>query len=205
MRLGIVSDIHCNVSALTLALERMGAVDELLCAGDAFYEYRFSNEVVEVLQERQARYVLGNHEAMLLDQRGVRAREAPTVRQEHVRWVADQPKTIEVDVGAGKRLLMVHASPLEPYTQYVWPKSPELRRLAEVEADYIVLGHTHAQMAERAGRALVINPGSAGEARDHSNGRRFSYAVLDTASGELQFDNFMLGDPPVPSFVTANF
>ena len=154
MRLGIVSDIHCNVAALQLAIERMGSIDELLCAGDAFYEYRFSNEVVELLQERGARYVLGNHEAMLLDPRGVRAREAPTVNQDHVRWVAEQPKTIEVEVGNGKRLLMVHASPLEPYTQYVWPKSPELRRLAEVEADYIILGHTHHQMAERAGREI---------------------------------------------------
>jgi putative phosphoesterase len=204
VRLGIVSDVHCNIDALRLALERMGAVDELLCAGDAFYEYRFSNEVVELLQERGARYVLGNHEAVLLAPLGVRAREAPSVRHNNVRWVAEQPKSIEVEVGGGKRLLMVHASPLEPYTQYVWPNSPELKRLAEIEADYIVLGHTHAQMAERAGRVLVINPGSTGEARDHSNGRRFSYAVLDTASGELQFDNFSLGDPPVASFVTAN-
>ena len=50
MRLGIVSDIHCNIDALKLALERMGRVDELLCAGDAFYEYRFSNEVIELLR-----------------------------------------------------------------------------------------------------------------------------------------------------------
>ena len=45
MRLGIVSDIHCNADALSLALERMGDVDELLCAGDAVFEYRFSFSV----------------------------------------------------------------------------------------------------------------------------------------------------------------
>jgi putative phosphoesterase len=200
MKLGIVSDIHCNVDALRLALERMGPVDELLCAGDAFYEYRFSNEVIELLRERGARYVLGNHETTLLSPAGIRARSAESVRKQNVDWVADHPLSIEVDAG-GKRLVMVHASPLEPHTQYVWPGSPELRRLAEIEADYIVLGHTHRQMAERAGRALVINPGSAGEARDPHNGRRFSYATLDTASGEVLFDNFTLADGPTPEFV----
>jgi putative phosphoesterase len=204
MRLGIVSDIHCNAAALQLAISRMGHVDELLCAGDAFYEYRFSNEVIGLLQSYGARYVLGNHENVLLDPRGVRAREAPTVEQDKVGWVAEQPLSIEVDVGGGKKLLMVHASPLEPYTQYVFPKSPELARLSQVEADYVILGHTHTQMVERVGRALVINPGSTGEARDHSNGRRLSYAVLDTASGEVLIDNFQVGDMPEPEFVTFN-
>jgi putative phosphoesterase len=203
MRLGIVSDIHCNAAALELALARMGDVDELLCAGDAFYEYRFSNEVIELLQTRNARYVLGNHENVLLDPRGVRAREAPAVDQAKVAWVAGQPMSIEVDVGGGKKLLMVHASPLEPFTQYVFPKSPELARLATIEADYVILGHTHTQMVERVGRALVINPGSTGEARDHANGRRLSYAVLDTASGEVLTDNFTVGDGPEPEFISA--
>ena len=204
MRLGIVSDIHCNAAALELAIARMGHVDELLCAGDAFYEYRFSNEVIGLLQTYGARYVLGNHENVLLDPRGVRAREAPTVEQDKVAWVAEQPLSIEVDVGGGKKLLMVHASPLEPYTQYVFPKSPELARLAQVDADYVILGHTHTQMVERVGRALVINPGSTGEARDHSNGRRLSYAVLDTVSGEVLVDNFLVGDAAEPAFVTFN-
>jgi len=200
MRLGIVSDIHCNIDALKLALERMGSIDELLCAGDAFYEYRFSNEVIELLRERGAKYVLGNHENVLLGASGVRAREAATVRQENVDWVREQPWSIEVDVG-GKRLVMVHASPLEPFTQYVYPNSPELRRLSQIEADYVILGHTHTQMAERVGRALVINPGSTGEARDIANGRRLSYAVLDTMSDELLFDNFVPGDGATPEFV----
>lgn len=203
MRLGIVSDIHCNAAALKLAIARMGDVDELLCAGDAFYEYRFSNEVIGLLQSTGARYVLGNHEAVLLDHRGVRAREASTVDQDKVRWVSEQPLSIQVDVGAGKKLLMVHASPLEPFTQYVWPKSPELARLADVDADYVILGHTHTQMVERVGGVLVINPGSTGEARDHANGRRLSYAVLDTASGEVLIDNFAVGDEPTPEFVPA--
>ena len=202
MRIGIVSDVHCNADALRLAFERMGAVDELLCAGDSIYEYRFSNDVIELLRERGARYVLGNHESVFLGPQGARARAAANVRRDLVEYMASRPLSIEVDVG-GKRLVMVHATPFEPYQAYVFPGSPELQRLAGFEADYVILGHTHTQMAERVGRALVINPGSGGDARDLANGRRLSYAVLDTSSGEVLFDNFLPGETPIARFEPA--
>jgi putative phosphoesterase len=200
VRIGIVSDVHCNADALRLALERMGEVDELLCAGDSIYEYRFSNEVIDLLRERDARYVLGNHESVFLGPQGVRARAAANVRQDLVDYMAAQPLSYDVNVG-GKRLVLVHATPFEPYQAYVFPGSPELQRLAAFEADYVILGHTHTQMAERVGRALVVNPGSGGDARDLANGRRLSYAILDTSSGEVLFDNFRPGDPAVASLV----
>ena len=188
----------------------MGAVDELLCAGDSIFEYRFSNEVIEVLRDSGARYVLGNHETVFLGPQGVRARSAANVHTDLIEYMAEQPLSIEVDVG-GKRLLMVHASPQRrqhtvegvAVVQYVFPGSPELQRLSEIEADYIVLGHTHTQMAERVGRALVINPGSGGDPRDLANGRRLSYAVLETASGEVLFDNFSPTDGITPNFEPA--
>jgi predicted phosphodiesterase len=62
MRIGIVSDIHGNVAGLSCALERMGDVDGLLCAGDMVEEFRFSNEVVGTLRDRGARCVKGNHD-----------------------------------------------------------------------------------------------------------------------------------------------
>jgi predicted phosphodiesterase len=43
---------------------------------------------------------------------------------------------------------------------------------------------------QRVGRVLVINPGSAGEARDTSNGRQLSCAVLDTETGEVRVTDF---------------
>jgi putative phosphoesterase len=189
VRVGIVSDVHSNAAGLAAALDRMGDVDELLCAGDMVEDYRFSNEVVELLRARGARCVLGNHDLGLLSDHGRRAREAPVVRAANVAWLAEQALRVELDLG-GLRLLMVHASPCPPHDQYVWPRSPELARLADVDADVIVLGHTHAQMAVRVGRALVVNPGSVGEPRDPANGRRLSYAVLDTGSGEVVFDDY---------------
>jgi len=195
MLLGIVADMHCNVEGLRQALDRMGPVDQLLCAGDAIYQFRFSNEVIELLRERDARYILGNHELTFLSPDGARARSAPTVRADNLEYMASQPTSIDVLVN-GRRLVMAHGSPFRPYDTYVYPTSPILFRMSELGADYVILGHTHRAMALQVGRTLVINPGAAGDPRDLGNGLDLSYAVLDTASGEVRFESYP--DPARP-------
>jgi putative phosphoesterase len=194
MRVGIVSDLHCNAPALAMAIRRMGDVDELWCVGDIQLEYRFDNEVVELLRDHAAHCVLGNHDLGLLSAQGERARTAPAVRSANLDYLMAQPLSIDRVIG-GRRFLMTHASPCPPHTQYVWPGSPHLAELARVDADFIILGHTHVQMAVRVGRALVINPGSTGEPRDRANGLRSSYAVLDTDTGDVGFDDYQVGSP----------
>jgi putative phosphoesterase len=190
LRIGIVSDIHCNHEALRIALDRMGDVDELLCAGDAVYQYRFSNEVMQVLRERNARYILGNHEDVLLGKWGEGARAADGVRSDDLEYMAAHDYKLETTLPKGKTLVMVHGSPWEPYNEYIYPNSPAISRLGEIGADYVILGHTHYQMAERVGRSLIINPGSAGEPRDARNHFKLSYAVLETDTDEVTFDDF---------------
>ena len=51
VRIGIVSDIHCNAAGLLEALRLMGDVDEVFCLGDSIWEYRFSNGVAQILKE----------------------------------------------------------------------------------------------------------------------------------------------------------
>ena len=66
------------------------------------------------------------------------------------------------------------------------PRKRLLARFAEADADIVLYGHTHQQVVERIGRVLVVNPGSAGDARDPRNGGLLSCAVLDTASEEVR-------------------
>jgi len=54
LKLGIVSDLHCNIDGLDRALEIMGPIDALLCLGDSIFEYRFSNAVVEHLPDLES-------------------------------------------------------------------------------------------------------------------------------------------------------
>ena len=48
-------------------------------------------------------------------------------------------------------------------------------------------------MAERVGKVMVINPGSAGDARDSRNGRQLSFAVLDTNTDEVAITDYADG------------
>ena len=189
MKIGIVSDIHSNEQGLRLALDGMGDVDELLCLGDAIFEYKFSNEVVGLLKQRKAYVIQGNHEEGFLSEAGRRARERPGIDPDLVQWLADQPHRRTVEFG-GRTILMVHSTPWEPRGTYVYPHSSIMERFAEVDADYVMYGHTHAQVVRRIGKVTIVNPGSAGDARDHNNGRMLSYGVLDTASGEVTVTDY---------------
>jgi putative phosphoesterase len=185
LKVGIVSDLHCNIQGLDLALQALGDVDELLCLGDSIFEYQFSNAVVARLQERRAHIIQGNHEEVFLGPGGGRARERPGIDPALLGFLAEQPSRRYLNL-AGKRLLLVHSTPWEPRGEYVHPHSTKLDRFAEADADIVLYGHTHCQVVKRVGAVLVINPGSAGDARDSRNGRQLSCAVLDTVSQEVR-------------------
>jgi putative phosphoesterase len=191
MKIGIIADVHCNAAGLRKALDLLSNADELLCAGDAIYEYRFSDEVVSLLRDRGVRMVMGNHEAVFFGEGGRRAREAAPGRAENMDFLRSLPATLEVEV-AGKRLLMAHGSPARPFDEYVYASSRALASIRDVDADFVVLGHTHLKMAAKSGRALVINPGSAGEGRDPRDNHALSCALLDPATGEVEFSTFRI-------------
>ena len=200
MRIGIVSDVHGNIAGLQAALDRMDPIDELLCAGDSVYQYRWSNEAVALLRERGARVVLGNHDEVILGRDGERARAMEHVREDLVEWLREQPYSVDAEVG-GRRFLMAHSSPWGGW-EYHYPHDPLWQQTATLEQDVVVTGHTHVPMAERFGDTLVINPGSVGEARHPGNGYRLSCAVWDTASDEVQFHEYE--DPARPSRVLTS-
>ena len=189
MKIGIVSDVHCNHAGLLRALEILDDADALICLGDSIYEYRFSNDVVRILKDRGIHTILGNHEEGFLGPQGARARRPDWIDQSLLQWLAERPKRLELEFG-GKKLLAVHSTPWEPQGAYVYPHSSQLDRFAEAEADFVLYGHTHHQLVRRVGRVLVINPGSAGEARDQGNGRQLSCALVDTVSEEVVTTDF---------------
>jgi putative phosphoesterase len=189
LKLGIVSDLHCNIDGLDRALETMGPIDRLLCLGDTIYDYRFSNAVIARLREREALTILGNHEEGFLGAAGAQARSRAEIDRSLLDWLADQPLRRELSID-GKRILMTHSTPWEPRGSYVVPTSAELQRFGDADADIVLYGHTHQQVVRRIGRVLVVNPGSAGIGRDARNGRQLSCAVLDTVTEDVVVHDF---------------
>jgi putative phosphoesterase len=189
VKLGIVSDLHCNIDGLDRALEIMGPIDALLCLGDSINEFGFSNEVIGRLRALDAITILGNHEEVFFGTAGARARSRPEIDRSLLGWLAERPHRHELRIG-GKRILMVHSTPWEPRGSYVLPHSSVLERFGEADADIVLYGHTHRQVVRRVGRVLVVNPGSAGDGRDPRNDRQLSCAVLDTATEEVVVSDF---------------
>jgi len=93
------------------------------------------------LRDRGARVVLGNHDVEYLTRVAHLPSQKGVVDDALVDWLRNQPETIEMDPD-GKRLLMVHST---PWTyDYVFPGSREIAALREVDADFVLGGHTHA-------------------------------------------------------------
>jgi putative phosphoesterase len=191
VRIGLFSDSHCNVAAVETAIAAMAETcDEILCLGDIVYEYRMCSDTVDLIRKAGVRAIQGNHDVVLLGPHGERARSRPHVRPDSLEYLASLPQRVEVSVGHGKRLLMVHGSPFEPYGDYLGPSHPALKRCAELDVDYVVFGHTHVPLSERAGSVLVVNPGSVGESREPGQRDVVSYAILDTESDEVEHVRF---------------
>jgi putative phosphoesterase len=185
-KLGFVSDIHGNAEGLKWALNKMRETDLVFCAGDAVFQYSFSNEVFDLLRKNEVVAIRGNHEAVILSPDGERLRGSGAITAENMDYMERMPVKLEMEIG-GRKLLMVHGSPWKPLREYVFPQSTRFNDFNTIDADIIVLGHTHYPMVKRVGEKLIVNPGSCGDARENDDyGKSWSYAVLDLETGEVE-------------------
>ena len=189
MKIGLVSDIHCNVEGLRAALDVLADCDEVVCAGDVMFQYRFSNELAALLQSAGVRCILGNHDKSILQLPNHPLRASPSVEPSRLAYLAQLPEQLTFEL-AGVRILVAHGAPWDPpgaiEATYVYPHDTRrLERMRHVEADVIVLGHTHVPMAERVAKRLVINPGSCGVPTGAGRELTCMSLDLDTLEAEL--------------------
>ena len=191
MKIGIVSDIHAQPAALRRTLEDMPSVDLVLCAGDVISDYRFCAETVDILRRAQVQCIQGNHETGFFG-----GRNPDYLRKcqrefgpEVLDFLASAPLSLELEA-AGAKVLMVHASPWEPFDEYIYAQSPQLARFAQLPYDVVIFGHTHVPMVHQANGVTVINPGSCSQPRDQD--RRGSYAILDPESRSVEVRRVLL-------------
>src|SRR5690606_36670799 len=128
----------------------------------------------------------GNHDGIFLSPAMQHAHDKPNVDPVLLDWLRQQSPDLTVEIG-GKRVHMTHGTPWEPRYEYKFPQDPVWRRAADLEADALIVGHTHFKMANRYGSTLVISPGSTGDPRDTKNGYQLSCAVWDTDADEVHF------------------
>ena len=113
LKIGIVSDIHCDLLAFETALSELTGVDQIICAGDMNLQYRFSNEISEIMQQYQIPVVRGNHDTAILAPAGAVLRKSGTIKENNLKHLQRVPLTISWDID-GKKVMMMHTSPLDP-------------------------------------------------------------------------------------------
>lgn len=201
-KLALISDIHGNINALNIVLEKIKAekISKLLICGDFTGYYYHTKEVLDALNgwEYEAiqgnhDYLLGNYEKLDLIQKveykekyGSSLEKASNeLSQEQIKFFKKLPKTKKIEID-GKSILLCHGVPWDR-DKYVYPDTPAelLEKFKGYKEDIIIMGHTHYPMEMKVGGKLLLNPGSVGQTRNWKPGAY--WAVLDAKSGKTEF------------------
>jgi putative phosphoesterase len=154
MKLGIIADIHGDYAALNTALDRLDHfhhVDQILCAGDLVGRGPEQEKVIERIRIRNIPTVRGNHDEWAY---GFSPENADFLYDLPVNW----QKRIE-----GYSIFMCHGKPGNNiwglYRDHV--SNTLLNMMLEsLNADVLIVGHTHVPMYIKVANGVVINPGS---------------------------------------------
>lgn len=215
MRLAIISDIHANLPAFEAVMAQIdsAAPDAVWCLGDTVGYGAQPNECVELVRERAALCLAGNHDLGVLGAIDI-ATFSPAAAQA-ARWTREvltsearsfleslEASNEEHDVG------LYHASPRDPVWEYVlWPEQAG-ECIAKQPKRVSLIGHSHVALAFRSrsdeepertqgsqagdGTVLAIgedrwllNPGSVGQPRDGDP--RAAWLELDTDSWQATY------------------
>jgi putative phosphoesterase len=194
MRILLVADIHGNWPALQALNEPH---DLCVCLGD-LVDYGLEPAPCIDWARRNAHYaVRGNHDhgvaqnVVVSGKNGFRYLTAVTrpltrerLGEEDLRYLSRMPVSQMVTLDE-THFLLVHATPRDPLDEYAPPEEEFWqRRLRDVEADVVCVGHTHQPYVLEVGEKLVINPGSLGQPRDGDP--RGCYAVIEDFKVELK-------------------
>lgn len=202
MKIGLISDIHGNLQALTKVLDELHSrhIDLILCAGDLVCYGAHPNRVIDTLVAAGITSVTGNYDTAV-------GWELPTasskpsstltepVKQAALEWTQHRitahnrrylrslPWSMRYRLGE-VTICVLHAGLQQLDEWYPKEDAEKMHQLADaVDADVLVIGHTHQQFVQQVrtnlGRStLVVNPGAVGRSLDGDN--RAAYAVLDT-------------------------
>ncbi len=212
MQYAILGDIHANLAALEAVLESLEneVIDQILQVGDVVGYGAAPAESIELLRERDAMVVKGNHDAACAGELDTRlfnpnARAAvdftrAELSRDDLQWLANLPLLHATD-----DCVLAHSTLPDPdrfdYIQSTSEADPSLDTLDRPVA---FLGHTHVPVTimrlidspERTSYTIdreidleettvaLVNVGSVGQPRDEDC--RAAYAIYDTATQRVQ-------------------
>lgn len=203
MQIALISDIHSNLQALEAVMERIDArsVDAIYCLGDTVGYGADPSPCLEMVRERCAANVLGNHDLAVVteihekslpkDGRKAAQHNREALSEDQLLYLRSLPYVLE-ETG----VTLVHATPLFPEK---WMRLGSFQlstaQFDQFQSDICFVGHTHkpAVISEklgvhqvRKGHRYLINVGSVGQPRDGDP--RACVAFFDTDSYEYSLE-----------------
>jgi diadenosine tetraphosphatase ApaH/serine/threonine PP2A family protein phosphatase len=213
MRIGLISDIHSNLEALTqslAALER-SRPDRVVCLGDVVGYGASVNECCDLVRKVAEVTLLGNHDAAVSGRmdysfyydaaRHALDWTASRIQADHMDWLRGLPYVHRIE-----NVQFSHGNPVTPDAyEYVFAieQARELLPHLDALADVNFIGHSHLckafalnaagdvtevvanKFGLRRGYKYVISVGSIGQPRDCDN--RASFVVYDTDARTVEY------------------
>jgi diadenosine tetraphosphatase ApaH/serine/threonine PP2A family protein phosphatase len=202
MRVAVISDVHANYHALEAALNDVDAarVDAVWCLGDTVGYGPRPNECCDVVKDRAAYCLVGNHDLVVLgeltvsefnDEAAVAAVWTAEVLTPESRAFLARLKPF----GEVEGVDLFHASARDPVWEYVLTEEAAAATLKLTSAQLVLVGHSHVALAIAADNGQVsggparggskvtldgrrlLNPGSVGQPRDGDP--RAAWLLLD--------------------------
>lgn len=196
MKLLIISDIHGNKEALDAALAIPH--DDVICLGDLVDYGPSPKECIEQIQKESIPTIKGNHDNAVASRVdcgcGYKYKHLSIATREytwkclddiHMEFLRKLPMQIEMEI-EGSRFHFTHGSPRSMY-EYIKPETPgeKVKEMIEdVDADFIIIGHSHIPFVRKIGDVTIVNPGSVGQPRDGDV--RASCSLFDTDKNSAQ-------------------
>ena len=154
MKVGILSDIHGDYTALQLAVDRLDTqhhVEQILCAGDLVGRGPQPDKVVQLIRERGIQTVRGNHDEWSY---GLSADNKAFLKDLPLEWRS------EIN---GQSVFMCHGKPGNNlwglYRDHISNTLLNMM-LVSLGVDVLITGHTHVPLYVKVQRGCVVNPGS---------------------------------------------
>jgi predicted phosphodiesterase len=194
MKIVIISDIHGNFDALSALPE---VYNELWVLGDLVNYGPDPVAVIDFVRPKAAVVVRGNHDYSIgfnQDPRcSIRFREMAEATRRytdsvlsfgHKHFLRHLPLFAETRRGS-TRFYICHAIPSDPLFGYCEAESPRwLTEVENIDADIVLVGHTHVPSVQSFSSRLVVNPGSLGQPKTGSPEAR--YAIWEDGKIELK-------------------
>lgn len=216
MRVAVISDIHANLPAFEAVLEAIEEVgiEEIWCLGDVIGYGAEPDQCADLVRERCALCLVGNHDLAVLGALDITAFSEAAA--EAVAWTRDNvaERTLALlrelePAGERAGISLFHASPRDPIWEYVLSAEQADACLDAQPGRISLIGHSHVSLffirptaEERAGEIRgaqasddtlldfaagewLINPGSVGQPRDGDP--RAAWLELETGGSAARF------------------